>query len=195
MVCAVSYGLPPAPAPGQVSQCLRPQGGGYVHPTAAECSARVVSGSPLRGRLTWPPFLVLMAGVVCSHGAGLGRHPLCVDGSPFWSHLATRGRLGWNLNSPSGAPSLVCALNTAWSVLGGHLTFLGRTPTCPPSLRPGHLFLEGSPRKARVLNGHFSCFHLFRSFSAEPGGLDFSSSLRGVVMQPRHIPGNVKGFV
>lgn len=61
----------------------------------------------------------------------------------------------------------------------GHLTFLGRTPTRPPSLRPGHLFLEGSQRKARVLIGHFSCFHSFRLFWAEPVGLDFRSPLKG----------------
>lgn len=47
--------------------------------------------------------------MVRGHGAGLGRHPLCMDGSPFRIRLATRGQLGWNLNSPSGAPSLVCA--------------------------------------------------------------------------------------
>lgn len=50
--------------------------------------------------------------MVHSHGAGPGRHPPCVDSSPFRIGLAMRGRLGWNLNSPSGAPpSLVYTLS------------------------------------------------------------------------------------
>lgn len=69
--------------------------------------------------------------MVRGHGAGLGRHPLCMDGSPFRIRLATRGRLGWNLNSPSGAPSLVCASSTACSVLGA-LDLSGPHPHTSP---------------------------------------------------------------